>query len=196
MNILRAYLESLIALSPEEWAGIELCTEQRILKKGEVLVRENSVFQQEVFIEKGVIRAFLIDNEGNEKSTAFFQEMNFMSTNTWRSRKGRSIYAYQALCPSDLVLFDADGLKSILSKSNKLISLGKILKEKEIDRMNLRDECLLQVKALDKYTKFRACYPGIENSISHLHIASYLGITPVSLSRIRKKMREAQAVNN
>lgn len=190
------YLQNLIHLTSEELAAIEHCAEQRTLKKGEVLVREKSLFTKEVFIEKGVIRAFLIDEEGNEKSTAFFQEMNFMSTSTWRSRKGRSIYSYQALGTCSLVLFDAEEFKSILSKSKKLISLGKLLKEKEIDRINLRDECLLQVKALDKYTKFRTCYPGIENSISHLHIASYLGITPVSLSRIRKRMKETEAINN
>jgi len=62
---------------------------------------------------------------------------------------------------------------------------GNIIVERELDYKTRREILLLTKSAEERYLEFRVMYPGLENYISQYHIASYLGITPVSLSRIR-----------
>ena len=109
-----------------------------------------------------------------------------MSTHTLRTTNGASICYYQALSHTKLLVFDSRQLKQLLSENKKLIQAGKEIKEKEMVRLANRDECLMQVKAVDKYLKFSKFYPTLESKISQRFIASYLGITPVSLSRLKK----------
>lgn len=196
MENLKSYINAILHVSTDEWQEIEACAVHRTLKKGEILVQKNARFNQEVFVESGILRAFLVDEEGNEKSTGFFLEREFMGMSTLRTKNGCSIYDYQALSPASVVLLDATKFRSVLGKSPKLTALGRLLKEKEKDRLLARDECLLQMKGIDKYQKFSTCYPGLEDLISHQHIASYLGITHISLSRIRKKCKDLGTVNN
>lgn len=168
----------------------------RKLKKEEDLVKQDSIFNKEVFIEEGIMRACIIDDEGNEKSVAFFQAGEFMSTSTLRTKNGRSIHHYQAMCKTNVLLFEPQELRTFLSKNNALSAIGKAIKENEIERMNNRDKCLLQVKARNKYLNFLKYYPNLEMSISQKHIASYLGITSVSLSRIKSDLRNIKTDNN
>lgn len=185
---LQSYLHQLGPISPTDWQAFTNIAQPRSFKKETLLIRENERFDQEIFIEKGIIRAFIIDEEGNEKSTAFFQEGEFMSTASFRNKAGLSLYNYQTLCASQLVFFDSPTLKAYFSQHKHLIQLGKQLKEKEMARISSRDKCLLQVKAKDKYLEFLKCYPDLERHISQKYIASYLGITPVSLSRIKSSI--------
>jgi hypothetical protein len=86
------------------------------------------------------------------------------------------------------LVFDSKQLKDLLSENKKLVEIGKAIKERELTRLMNRDDCLMQVKAIDKYLKFINFYPNLERQISQRYIASYLGITPVSLSRLKKSM--------
>jgi CRP-like cAMP-binding protein len=175
-------------LNEVEWQILQALAAMQHLKKNEQIVAAGQHCDQEVFIEKGIVRAYLIDDEGNDKSTAFFQAGAFMSTSTLRTQNGRSLYNYQALCDTTVWIFNSTALKTTLSSSKKLMAIGKSIKEKELARLNNRDRCLMQVKASDKYLKFIHFYPDLESLIAQRHIASYLGITPVSLSRLKKEL--------
>lgn len=175
-------------MTSEEWSLLRNLIDSHLLKKDKLIIRKNERFEKEIFIEKGVVRGFIIDDDGNEKSTAFFLEGEFMSTSALRTKEGKSLYYYQTMCDTNLLLFDSKKLKAFLSQSKFLSQIGKKIKEKEIDRLSNRDDCLLQVKAKDKYLKFLKFYPNLERYISQKHIASYIGITPVSLSRIKKNL--------
>ena len=153
-----------------------------------MITRSNEWFKKEVFIEKGIVRGFIVDEDGNEKSTAFFEEGNFMSTSSLRNNQGRSIHNYQSLSSVHLLVFDVTPLREFFSQNKLLSRIGASIKEKEVLRMSERDKCLLQVTAKDKYVEFLKCYPTIERYISQKHIASYLGITPVSLSRVKARL--------
>lgn len=158
------------------------------LKRDEIIFRAGDKTNEEIFIENGVIRGFIVDEAGNEKSTSFFEEGEFMSTLSFRNKSGVSVYNYQALCHTKLLVFDSNQLKELLSKTKQLTEIGKAIKERELNRLINRDDCLMQVKAIDKYRKFIKFYPNLERQVSQHYIASYLGITPVSLSRLKKSM--------
>ncbi|MNE18529.1 Cyclic nucleotide-binding domain protein [compost metagenome] len=176
------------SINEEEWAYIATIGTTMHLKKDELIFRKGDYNNKEVFLENGIVRGFITDEEGNEKSTSFFEEGEFMSMQSLRTQKGVSIYNYQALCRTKLLVFDSKQLKDLLSQTNKLSEIGKAIKERELTRLMNRDDCLMQVKAIDKYQKFITFYPHLERQISQRYIASYLGITPVSLSRLKKSM--------
>ncbi|WP_300666315.1 Crp/Fnr family transcriptional regulator [Fluviicola sp.] len=181
-------MKILSSVNEEEWDSIRAIGTTMHLKKDEIIFRKGDRNSQEVFLETGIVRGFITDEEGNEKSTSFFEEGEFMSTQSLRTQKGVSIYHYQALCRTTLLVFDSRQLKDLLSETKKLAEVGKVIKEREQTRLMNRDDCLMQVKAVDKYQKFIAFYPHLERQISQRYIASYLGITPVSLSRLKKSM--------
>ena len=183
------YINNLVQLSSSDWEMLNSLSTSIVLSKEQMIAQSNEWFKKEVFIEKGVVRGFIVDEEGNEKSTAFFEEGNFMSTSSLRNNQGRSIHSYQSLGSVHLLVFDAKPLKEFFSR-NKLVSeIGAKIKENEVLRMSERDKCLLQVTAKDRYAEFLKCYPTIERYISQKHIASYLGITPVSLSRVKARLK-------
>ena len=191
MEKFREYINPINAMPPEEWEILQRMGKVKRLKKEENLIQQHSLFDEEVFIEIGIMRAYIIDDEGNEKSIAFFQAGEFMSTSTLRTKNGRSIHHYQAMCKTTLLLFKSKELKSFLSKNNFLSTIGRTIKEEQVERINNRDDCLLQIKAKNKYLNFLKYYPNLERYISQKHIASYLGITPVSLSRIKSSLRKS-----
>jgi CRP-like cAMP-binding protein len=178
-----------------EWSSIKNIGTTMYLKKDELIFRKGDRSNKEVFIVKGIVRAFITDEAGNEKSTSFFQEGEFMSTLSLRTHNGVLMYNYQALCTTELLIFDSKQLKDMLSKTKQLSEIGKTIKEGELTRLINRDECLVQVKSKDKYLKFISFYPNLERVISQRYIASYLGISPVSLSRL-KKMLIVETDNN
>jgi CRP/FNR family transcriptional regulator, anaerobic regulatory protein len=170
----------------KEWNSIRAIATEVKLKKETLFLGKGDRSDKEIFVESGIVRGFIVDESGNEKSTSFFRQGEFVSTNTLRTLHGISMYNYQALCPAVLLVFDSKELRQLLSETNSLTVLGKQIKERELMRLSNRDECLMEVKAANKYLKFIAFYPDLESRISQRHIASYLGITPVSLSRIKK----------
>lgn len=188
MIALKEYIEKIIPLTQNEWEQIEACTNKKSIGKTEILINQNSRFNKEVFVQKGCVRSFIVDNDGNEKTTGFFQENEFISTNSFRTKNGVSLFTYQAITPVSLILIDSDLFSRLLNEHDKFKRLVKEVKGKESERLSNRDDCLLQVRAEEKYNKFRLFYPKLESEIAHHYIASYLGITPVSLSRIRKKL--------
>lgn len=191
MNKLKDFLMELGSLSFEEWEVLASMGERLHLKKAQTFLHSMQYTPHEVFLLKGTVRAYLIDETGNDKTTAFYQEGTFMSTHTFRTLNGNSIANYETLEDCELVLFKSTDLKSFFAQSPLLQQLGYTLKEQEKRRLANRDETLLPQAGIEKYKKFQEYYSGLEHKISHKYIASYLGITPVSLSRLRRSIRIA-----
>lgn len=181
-------MKIITSVNEHEWASITNIGTTVHLKKDQIIFRKGDPNNKEVFLVNGIVRGFITDEDGNEKSTSFFEEGEFMSTRALRTKQSVSLYNYQALCRTKLLVFDSKQLKDLLSETKKLSEIGKAIKERELTRLMNRDDCLMQVKALDKYRKFITYYPNLERQISQRYIASYLGITPVSLSRLKKSM--------
>ncbi len=189
-------MNNLFSIPEKEWLAIVGLAAVLHLKKGALLVEEGEKNYQEYFIKSGVVRGFITDDKGNEKSTAFFEEGEFVSARSLRtSTQGMSMYGYQALCPAEILVFNSVQLKKALSATPRLTELGKKIKEKEMARLAHRDHCLLQATAADKYLKFFDQYPRLESRVSQRFIASYLGITPISLSRLKKSLLTKTVIN-
>jgi CRP-like cAMP-binding protein len=189
MKRFKQHLESLIKVSDKTWDDLQAISELKQLHKNDFLIFEGEKFEKEVFIINGIIRSLKTDINGNEFTTAFFHKNNFMSISSLRNKKGGSISAYQSLTKTSIIIFDAIEFRKLVNKDSELMQLAKNVKENEIKRMEIRDNCIMQISGIDKYISFKREYPFIEEQIPHYYIASYLAISPVTLSRIRKKLK-------
>lgn len=165
---------------------IDISVEKKI-SAGEVLIRGNDKSNKEIFIKKGIIKAYFIDEAGNEKVVAFYKGESFIGTNSLRTQKGLSIYTYQCLTDAEYTEIDSDLFHKLVKKYPILLTLAVIVKNMEVERQNKREICIMGNSGEEKYNNFLKFHSDLVDSIPHYNIASYLGITPVTLSRVRKK---------
>jgi len=189
LEILQAYLATMVSLSQRCWTDISTLAQVKPLEKDVYIAWQETPYDKEVFVADGIIRAFYIDDKGNEKNVAFFDHPSFMSINRLRSKEERSVYSFQALTKGTILEFPTDRFSELLDRYPEFLKVAQQVKELEIDRLNKRELCLMETTAEEKVRKFLECYPGFEDRIPHYHIASYLGITPVTLSRVRNKVQ-------
>jgi CRP-like cAMP-binding protein len=157
--------------------------------KGEVFIQKNKPNSKEYFLLDGICKSYLTSHEGDEITITFFNSKSVISPHTIRTRNNLSILSFQALTPLKLAAIDSTIFKQLMTQdieiknfANTVLSNELICKiDKEID--------LATLTAKERLIKFRQKYPLFENLIPHPDIATYLGITNVSLSRLRKNIK-------
>lgn len=189
LETLQTYLASMVNFSQSCWTDLSTLARIKPLEKDDYIAWQETPYDKEVFVADGIIRAYFIDDKGNEKNVAFFDHPSFMSINRLRSKKERSVYSFQALTRGKILEFSTDRFSELLGRYPEFLKVAQQVKELEIDRLNKREQCLMEIGAEEKYRKFLECYPDFEGRIPHYHIASYLGIAPVTLSRVRNKVQ-------
>ncbi|AGA78315.1 Crp/Fnr family transcriptional regulator [Echinicola vietnamensis] len=187
-NLINTIL-SLIELDENGVSELKAISQIRRFSSGEHWIREGQVPRSFGFVEKGLFRIYYADAEGNEVTKGFFQEGSFPTAYTALQTGSPSFFSIQALEGAQLVTIDyARWLEMYRAdpvwKDFLIVMLTKGYMKKE-----KRERELLQLSAAERYRGFLTEYPGLESRIKQHFIASYLGITPVALSRIRKKMR-------
>jgi CRP-like cAMP-binding protein len=189
-EILTAYKDHINNITPitmDIWDEIEVILNPREIKKDEFILKEHQKCNQEIFVYKGIIRVFYYDST-EEINVSFYQDNELLCPHFGRTKNGRSNFNLQAITPAIVFEFEQDVMKKIRYKYPELIDYGYLVVENELRRKN-QYEIFLSIKdAKDRYQKFLEMYPSLENKISQYQIASFLRITPVSLSRLRKKM--------
>ena len=136
----------------------------------------------------GLFRYYYLTETGKEFTKGFFPETSFLSAYSALLRDRESYFSIEALEVSRIITIDYPAWKALLENSLPwhrfllaLIQRGYCVKE-------ARERAFLLFDAQTRYQTFLNEYPGLENRIRQHYIASYLGITPVALSRIRRKM--------
>ncbi|HYG37342.1 MAG TPA: Crp/Fnr family transcriptional regulator [Cytophagales bacterium] len=164
-----------------------ICREKTVLK-GYFFIREGDVPQKFAFVHQGLFRYYYSDKNGKELTKGFFPENSFITAYSAMARGLGSYYNIEALEDATITVIDFEKWKQLaLNKEHwnyfliALLEKGYIKKEK-------REREFLLCDAEERYKSFLEEYPQLEKRIKQHMIASYLGITPVALSRIRKKM--------
>ena len=137
------------------------------------------------YILSGVFRIFYADNKGDEWNKYFLQKGNFLSASI--SPEHKSISNIQALTKCNILCISYSELTRVSNTHNQIKEFIQKLTFSYLEQKHKREITLLSKNALDKYIYFKQEFPNLENEIQHYHIASYIGITPTQLSRLRKK---------
>lgn len=164
------------------------------VKKGEIIQNIGDLNQKIFFLEDGLLRGFLFDANGREVTDCF----GFIPGTPAVSCLDLDIptpICIEALEDSVLISIPLDVLSHALENNTDALNLYNRLLRMSL---KLHWECkimLAQYTATERYSWFLKNFPGLVDRISHKYIASFLGITPVQLSRIRRAIREQQNIN-
>ena len=160
------------------------------IKKGEYFLMAGDVPEYIGFVISGLLRLFYIDNNGVEINKHFCVENTLAISYSAFLQRQESRFYIQALEDTRLLIIDHETYRHLLDGhvcwqivARKLAEMLFILKEKREWEFLLQD-------AQERYLQFLEDYPDLEQRLSQYHIASYLGITPESLSRIRSGLRQ------
>ncbi|HZW38215.1 MAG TPA: Crp/Fnr family transcriptional regulator [Ignavibacteriaceae bacterium] len=187
-SLLKSHIKSRIDISNEEF---EICTNFFILKK----VRKKQFFLQEGdvsryigFINSGYMRIYTIDDKSTEHIIQFgIPDWWVADLNSYLSGLPAT-YNIDALEDSELLLLEKNAREELLSKIPKMERFFRLLIERNYIATHQRIVDSFSISGEERYLKFIKTYPKMFEKIPQHQIASYLGLTPQSLSRIRKEL--------
>lgn len=157
-------------------------------KDRDVLINSNKVCNQLFFVLKGVLRIASINEKGIEVTHYFYKEEQFCTILQSFNDETASDAFIQACCDSDVLVISRKKLFALYETIPALRDvIVTIQQEKMIEKVNTRN-LYLGSNALDIYKQFLLHQPDIALRVSQKDIAGYLGITPQSLSRLRRQM--------
>jgi CRP-like cAMP-binding protein len=161
----------------------------RRLAPGEALLHAGEPGAREYFVLEGVLRTWMADVQGREVTLAFHAAPGALMPAIARTADGRSRVHCQALSATCVAGFEAATLVDCMRDDQAVQRWGDAVLRAELTRRVDREWALAALPALERLQHFRAQFPGLEARIAQRHVASYLGITPVSLSRLRAQER-------
>lgn len=161
----------------------------RKVAEGEVLLNEGQLCKEMFFICSGILRIVSQNEKGNKVAYFFLKENQFCSILNSFNNNVPSIEGIEAACDADLVVLKKQKLLNLYEKLPYLKELiTGITTQALLDKIEMRNSYLGEDASL-RYRNFLLRQPDIALRVSLSDIASYLGITQQSLSRIRKNIR-------
>lgn len=180
------HLRKQIDLTDEQ---IEIILNHITIKKfnrGEMILNAGDYSNDYYFVEEGVIRSYIIDDNGKEHIVQFGTENWIVSDRNSAMCKKEAKFYIQAIEESTLVILNDDVNELITNLNPDYVKKQVTLLQNHIRHMQDRITSLLSATAKTRYLDFIKLYPTITAKVPQWMIASYLGITPESLSRVRK----------
>lgn len=157
-------------------------------KKNDFLLRQGEKCSHSFFVEKGLLRQYSIDDKGKEHIIQFASENWFMTDRESVYFQQPSIYFIQALENTSVFEVDEDFFTNMSKKNASFLEFNNRLLHNHIRHLQKRITQLLSATAEERYLDFIRIYPDLTLRVPQVLIASYLGITPESLSRVRKEL--------
>lgn len=177
-----------IGISNRNWNLLMPLIKTMKLKKGQFFVRQGGIPKKIGYIHSGVFKAFYLTDKGDEKTIIFRDEGYPISALSSFIGNEASKFSIVALEDSEIFYITIDEFKKLVEFDPFWeIEMGKYYMKLFIEKEE-RERALLSDDAKTRYEKFKEKNPGIVNRIPLYEIASYLGISNVSLSRIRSQI--------
>lgn len=181
------YILPFVSLNGKEKQGLEDAFTFRQVPKKFVLAEEGKIARELYFIVKGLVRLYYT-KDGEEITGFIFREGLFASSYDSFLRQAPSLQTLETLEDCDLLVINDNRLQQLYEELPKMnIVVRKIAEQRFINAQQVLSSFILDSPE-ERYRKFAAQHGDLLLRVPHHMIASYLGITPVSLSRIRKRM--------
>ena len=186
-EVIEAYFRSRIALSEEAIALIRSVFLPRSMKKGEFFQREGETAKYGAFVCRGFLRSYVIDDKGKEYIIQFAPETWWIGAKGPETDETISSIFIDAIEDSEVLLLDKNGHLNLMDHIPGYAAAFRAGMERRSAAKDKRIVHTLTANAEERYNDFLATYPTIAQRVPQHMLASYLGITPETLSRIRAK---------
>lgn len=154
-------------------------------KKRETIIHQNECPQYVPFICSGVVRGFLIDEKSNEITDCFCHKFGEAVVSSLPF-DAPAVFSMQAVVDSEVFLFPVSDLVSLVNSNPSMMALYNVLLQESIKR-HFDMKCnIISFDNTQRYEWFLKEYPGLIDKVSHKYIASFLSMSEVSLSRVRR----------
>lgn len=190
------YLSEVLEIPKE---AVATCGDLYTLKKvtkNELLLSEGEICMDTFFVEKGLLRMYSLDRNGKEHIIQFAPENWLISDRSSLNFNQKSKYYIEAVEDSEVFLLSKDFFTNMVEKFPQTAENNDMLLQKHIRNLQNRVNSLLADTAEERYMTFIKMYPDILLRVPQWMVASYLGITPESLSRVRKELARKNFVTS
>jgi CRP-like cAMP-binding protein len=187
-KLLLANISRHIQLDTQEVEYLQSVVQFRKLRRRQYLVQAGDVCKFETFVAKGCLRAYYVDKDGNDHILQFASEDWWISDLHSFLTQTPALLNVDALEDSELFQFDKPGLEKLYQTVPKLERYFRIMLQNAFIAHQQRILQNISLTADERYLLFRQKFPSLEQRVPQHQIASYLGITPEFLSKIRKKL--------
>ena len=179
-----------VSLSQAELETLKTFFIPKKVRKRQYILNAGDVCQYITFVENGMLRSFTVDDDGQEYVVQFAIEGWWISdVGSFVSGKD-ALYNIEALEDCELLHLSKQSMDELLSKLPAMERFFRIIMQNNIVALQRRVIAYMSLSAEEKYLKLMEIAPDIMTRASQQHIASYLSLTPETLSRIRKKVSE------
>lgn len=182
------YLQSFKNLTYQDLLPLLQLAKPRHLTASQVYIQQNSTHRKIALILTGLIRVYLVKHTGDEVTTELSWEDQIVACQDAILLNQPSRFTYQAMEETDLLEIDYDALQALLESSPKLESTRKYFLMNMLAQSLDRIESFVLLSPEERYRQLVEQKTNIINRVPNKHIATFLGITPVSLSRLRRRM--------
>ncbi len=182
------FIKESTILPPDQEKKIRSLIRPRHIKKSDYFVHAGHISRDIAYVKTGLFRYFYSNEEGEEYTKGFFDRGSVLSSYDAILEDNPSHYTIQALEHSTIEVVDYDKFHELFTEDPCWYKLLVGLLQKGYLAKVRRERELLLYDAEERYRLFRERTPALEGRIPQHLIASYLGVTPVTLSRVRNKM--------
>lgn len=185
-ELFRTLSDAISPVGNECWEKLEPLLYRKKLEKNCHFSNAGQAKREFGIVCSGIFRIYYLCDKGKEWTKHFLQENDFIASSL--SPEKPAVTSIQALTESTLVCVSFYELTKLANEHPSLQAFIQSLSVLYLEQKQSREIHLLTKTPSLNYRSFNQHFPGLENQIAHYHIASYLGITPTQLSRLRKKL--------
>lgn len=187
---LRNALAEWVTLTDTQWQQVAQIFQRREAALHEHLLLPGAMVHEVLFVCEGLLRFYYLNDKGDEANKAFIAENTFAGPLGASALNLPVLYGVQALEPTTLLVASFADFTALYDVDPIFDRLGRRLAEWLLMRKEVRARSLLQQQAKERYLDFVANHPDLVQRVPQYHIATYLGITEVSLSRLRRLLMQ------
>lgn len=161
----------------------------RRIEKGRQIIRQEELQTNEFIVLEGCFASRIYNPDGLEVCVGLYVGPCVLTPNIARTRDGLSIVEVEAMTDATIAMMDKDKLSNLMLALEPVRDWANGMLRKALSRKADREWCLAALGGSDRLAWFRKKFPGYEQIFKHSLIASFLGMTPVTLSRLRGQER-------
>lgn len=186
-EIFQKYIEEKAEFTQAESDLIQSFAIIKKLRKRQYLLQEGDSWKYDAFITQGCVRTYTVDEKGSEHVNSFSIENWWTGDRESLLMQQPSRFNIDAIEDTELVLFTHENFEMLCSEIPAFNNMVNAILQRSFIAAQNRIQASLTLTAEEKYLSFINKYPGFALRIPQTMIASYLGMTPETLSRIRKQ---------
>jgi CRP-like cAMP-binding protein len=185
---LSAFFKQILPLNNNEKEELKSIARQRLIRKRQYILQEGDVCKHYTYVVKGCFRMFSVDKKGAEHNIQFAAESDWVSDiGSFFSEKPSKLFI-EAIEPSTILQIEKKDLLKLYANSLRLNRNFRVIIENKFVELQNRVLQNISSTAQERYTNFIEQYPHLSNRLPSTQIASYLGVTPEFLSKVRKTL--------